>query len=141
MKQNKISLSNNKINTVFKITAIFILLTISTSCATGSSIITGQAKPAIDPSLVKIYLTPPEEHEVIGLVEASSEIELSRQWAQDRVINELKERAARIGANGVILQGTGSKSSGTTGYYSNGIYFASTSEKITGQGKAIFVKK
>jgi len=54
-------------------------------------------------------------------------------------MNELKSRAAKVGANGVLLVTTGSKNSGSTGFYSNGIYFSSTNEKITGQGKAIFV--
>lgn len=138
MSQNNFSI-NIKRNIFYKISGIFILLLITISCATGSVIITGKPKPAISPTLVKIYLEPPTKHEVIGLVEATSDIEFSRQLAQDRVINELKTRAAKIGANGVILQTTGSQTSGTSGYYTNGFYFSSTNEQLTGQGKAIFV--
>ena len=40
------------------ITALF-LLAVLFGCATGSSIVTGKARPAISPSEVKIYLDPP----------------------------------------------------------------------------------
>ncbi len=126
-------------NWIFKITTLVFLFTIIVSCATGSIILTGKARPAINPSEVTLYLDPPEEFETIGIIEASSDLEFSRQAAQDRVMNELKSRAAKVGANGVLLVTTGSKNSGSTGFYSNGIYFSSSSEKITGQGKAIFV--
>ena len=109
------------------------------SCAVGSSIITGNVKPSINESDVKIYIEAPSKYETIGLIEASSDVEFSRQAAQDRVINNLKARAAKMGAKGVLLSNTGSQSSGTTGFYSNGIFINGSNSKITAQGKAIFV--
>ena len=99
----------------------------------------GKSRPAINPSEVTLYLDPPPEFETIAIIEASSDIGFSRQTAQDRVMNELKSRASKIGANGILLTTTGSQNSGSTGFYSNGIYFSNSSEKIMGQGKAIFV--
>ena len=131
MKPNK--------NLIFRITTLIFLFTIIISCATSSIIMTGKARPAINPSVVTLYLDPPQKFETIAIIEASSDIEFSRQTAQDRVMNELKSRAAKIGANGVLLTTTGSQNSGSTGFYSNGIYFSNSSEKIMGQGKAIFV--
>jgi hypothetical protein len=97
-------------------------------CATGSSIVTGDVRPAIDPNEVKLYLEPPLEYETIGLVEASSEVELSTQAAQDRAIGELKAQAARLGANGVLLGNTGD------------VYYGDYANEIkTAKGKAIFV--
>ena len=81
---------------------ISFLCVVFLGCATGSTIITGEARPAIDPSMVRIFFDPPLQFETIGLIEASSDVEFSRQAAQDRVINELRNRAARIGANGVL---------------------------------------
>jgi len=118
--------------TIFCLVALF-------SCATGSAIITGQARPAIDPSEVKIYLEPPKQYETIGIVEASSDVELSTQAAQDRVIDELKKQAAKIGANGVLLINAGNRSSGMTGFYSGGVFYAGASETKTAQGQAIYV--
>ena len=126
---------------IFIATLITFLLIINilASCATGSVIVTGNKRPAISPSEVKIYIDSPEKYETIGIIEASSDVELSRQMAQDRVIEQLKLQAAKIGANGVLLVTTGSQSSGTAGFYSNGFFYAGTGDKIVAQGKAIFL--
>ena len=108
-------------------------------CATGSTIITGQVRPAIDPSEVRIYLEPPTQFETIGIIEASSDVEFSRQSAQDRVMNELRTRAAKIGANGILLTGTGTESSSTGGFFIDNFFYATTTKTITAQGRAIFV--
>ena len=110
-------------------------------CASGSHIITGKVRPAINKKEVRLYLEPPKKYEIIGIVEASSEVEFSSQAAQDRAIAELKLQAAKIGSNGVLLSNTSNKSGGTTGFYSNGVYYASSSEIKAAQGKAIFVIK
>ena len=105
------------------------------SCSTGSVIITGTVRPAIDPNEVKIYLTAPLQYETIGIVEASSDVEVSRQSAQDRVIDELKKQAAKIGANGVLLINTGERTSGGT--FIGGVFV--TGQTLTGRGEAIYV--
>jgi len=119
----------------------FTLLITLLGCASGSHIITGKVRPAIKKSEVKLYLEPPKKYEIIGIVEASSEVEFSSQAAQDRAIAELKSQAAKIGANGVLISATSNKSGGVTGFYSNGIYYAASSEMKTARGKAIFVIK
>jgi hypothetical protein len=109
-------------------------------CATGSSIITGMKRPAINPNEVKIYLDPPAKFETIGIVETASGVVFSRQAAQDYAMDELKKRAAKVGANGVLLTNTGSQAGGTTGIYSNGFFYGGTSsDKILAQGRAIYV--
>ena len=110
-------------------------------CATGSSVVTGNVRSPIDPALVKVYLDPPPEYETIGLVEASSDVELSSQAAQDRVIAELRRQAARLGANGVILGGISTQTGGSSGYYSGGVYYTVDSEKKVAAGRAIYVDR
>jgi len=110
-------------------------------CASGSHIITRKVRPAIKKNEVKLYLEPPKKYEIIGIVEASSEVEFSSQAAQNRAITELKSEASKIGANGVLISATGNKSGGTSGFYSNGVYYAGSSEMKTARGKAIFVIK
>jgi hypothetical protein len=120
--------------------AVIFFFTVMFGCATGSSIITGTKRPAINPSEVKIYIDPPTQYESIGIIEVSSEVVFSRQTAQDKAMNELKSRAAKIGANGLLLTNTGSQSTGTAGYYSNGLFYGGgTSDKIIAQGRAIYV--
>ena len=141
MKQFLTLFKTMKNKIAFKLPTLILTLTILFGCATGSVIITGNTRPAITPAEVKIYIDPPSQYETIALAEASSEIEFSRQAAQDRVIDKLKLQSAKVGANGVLLVSTGSQSSGSVGYYSNGIFFSSNSDKITAQGKAIYVTK
>jgi hypothetical protein len=124
---------------VFNTITVFLALVLLFGCATGSSIITGTKRPAINPSEVTIYLDPPAEYETIGIIEVSSEVGFSRQKAQDRAMEALKSRAAKVGANGVLLTNTGSQSVGTAGYYSNGIYYGGSTVKILAQGRAIYV--
>lgn len=124
---------------VFNTITVFLALVLLFGCATGSSIITGTKRPAINPSEVTIYLDPPAEYEAIGIIEVSSEVGFSRQKAQDRAMEALKSRAAKVGANGVLLTNTGSLSGGTAGYYSNGIFYGVSSDKILAQGRAIYV--
>ena len=134
---------------VVKITTA-ILVAFLFGCATtnGSSIVTGETRPEISPSEVKIYIDPPSQYETIGLVEASREVDFSRQKTQDRVMEDLKILAAKIGANGVLLTATGSQSAGSTGGFAIGTSFGNimlgvgsgnTSERIVGQGRAIYV--
>jgi len=130
-------MENNMKN--FRFSILIMLLLAIAGCATGSHIITGKVKPALDPNKVKLYLEPPSEYEVIGIVEASSDVELFTQAAQDRAIQELKKQAAQIGANGVLIQSTGHQTN-TSGYYSGGAYYPIDTETKTATGKAIFVK-
>jgi hypothetical protein len=77
-------------------------LALLTSCATGSHVITGNVRPAIDPDGVKIYVTMPANAEVIGLVN-SSNIWLTKQVGMNSVLEKLKSSAGKIGANGVVI--------------------------------------
>ena len=108
-------------------------------CATGSSIITGTPRPAVLPTEVRLFLSPPAEYEVIGLVEARSEVGFSRQSAQDRTIEDLRRRAGRMGANGILLTNSGDQQSGSVGTVSGGMFITSTTTHITARGVAIFV--
>jgi len=122
---------------VLNITIIILALTALFGCATttGSSIITGNVRPAIDPMAVRVYLTPPAKYETIAIVESSSDVEFSSQAAQDRTIDRLKKEAAKLGANGVLLTNTANKS---TGGVLIGKVFVDTDAK-TARGEAIYV--
>ncbi len=108
-------------------------------CATGSSIVTGKVRPAINPGEVRLYLEPPTKYDTIGIVEASSDVEFSSQAAQDRAIQELKAQAAKIGANGVLITNTGDKAGDMVVFFSGGVFYAGASETKTARGHAIFV--
>ena len=129
------------------------LLALMAACANDSVVITGSPRPAISPADVKIYSRPPAVFEEIAILNTSknSAFTTGGQKTIDKVIAGLREQAAKVGANGVILEGfsdrqTGSLGSGvgSTSVSSNsavgvgvggslGIY------KKTGHGVAIFV--
>jgi len=123
-------LNKNLIKTSRLSISIACLLTLI-GCATGSSTITGNARSAIDSSLVKLYLESPQEYEIIGIVESSSDVEIFSQAARDRTIEELKVQAAKIGANGILITDTSSE----------GSIWSDDGQTKTAKGRAIFVIK
>lgn len=124
-----------------------------TACAPSSHILTGTPRPAISPSEVKIYSTPPPQYQEIALLDAhsSSAFGPGGQKSIDKVIERLKVEAAQLGANGIILGDVADRQTGSLGtgvgsdsYSRNsavgvgvggslGIY------KKTGKGTAIYV--
>ena len=85
----------------------FVLLSVLllTACAGGSVIVTGVPRPEIDSSQVKIYLAPPPHYTVIGIIDAHSRLGIygGSQAHMNSAIEALKEQAASVGANGVLL--------------------------------------
>ena len=90
-------------------------------CATGTTLVTGVKRDATNFEQVKIYHTPPANYEVIAIVKASSEMGWTDQESLDMAVEEIKKQAAKVGANGIILEKTGKESSGSYGnFFSNG---------------------
>ncbi|MBO4805148.1 MAG: hypothetical protein J5554_03840 [Paludibacteraceae bacterium] len=104
------------------------------SCATGSVLVTGTKRTPINPSNVVLYTEAPLKYEVIGIVTASCGDGFSEQDDMDMAVAKLKEKAASVGANGVIVETVGTSKSG---YVSNGFYIPTSEKNIS--GKAIYV--
>ena len=121
------------------------------ACANTSHVITGKPRPAIDPSQVTIYSTAPAKYEEIAVIDASSQMSFAfgDQNKMDAVLERLKKEAAALGANGVLLQGTGSTGSGGVstgvgvGSFGGGVGVGTgvslSSPAKTGRGLAIHV--
>jgi hypothetical protein len=86
------------------------------ACAT-SHVLVGKVRPPISPDQVQIYTRPPPHFEEIAQLSTSSQgsFSFTAQGKTDAVINRLKAEAAKLGANGVILQGIGDQPSGSVG--------------------------
>ena len=118
-------------------------------CTTGSAIVTGQERNPIDPAAVTLYDEPPAEYEVVGIVEAATDVnfintkgarERAFKAAQERVFAELKEQAASIGANGVIDWEVGETKERGSHYDPNsGISYPKEYITKTVKGTAIYV--
>jgi hypothetical protein len=86
-------------------------------CAT-SHVMIGKARPPISPDQVMIYQRPPNvPYEEIARLDTSSQgsFAFTAQGKTDAVINRLKAEAAKLGANGVLLEGIGDQPSGSFG--------------------------
>lgn len=99
--------------------------------------VTGVQRPATSPESVIIYTEPLVNYEVIGLVSASSDSGWTNQGSLEYAVEEIKKQAARIGANGILLDNITQTTSGET--YYNGVFSASTSQNIS--GKAIYIEE
>ena len=86
-------------------------------CSTSSHVMIGTAHPPISPESVRIYLQPPEKYEQIATLDASSQgsLAVTSQQNMDKAMARLKEEAAKLGANGVLLQGVQDQQSGSIG--------------------------
>jgi len=117
-------------------------------CAS-SHVLIGQARPAISPEQVKLYVRAPAKYEEIAILEASSKASwaISDQGKMNKVIERLKEEAAELGANGVMLTGAGDQYAGAVnsgsataaGGYAYGTGVAVPVIHKAGSGLAIFV--
>ena len=135
------------------LTAALLALTLA-ACAT-SHILTGQPRAPIDPSQVRVYFDPPPAgYEEIALLETrSGAFTYGEQNKTDQVIDKLRVEAAKLGANGVLFQGTSDSWGGTGvsvgaggGSYGGGSSFSSggigvsvTPTQKYARGVAIFV--
>jgi hypothetical protein len=77
----------------------------------------GTARPPISPESVRVYVQPPEKYEEIAVLDASSQgsFAITSQQNMDKAIARMKEEAAKLGANGVLLQGVQDQQSGSIG--------------------------
>ncbi len=115
-------------------------------CATGSTLVTGVKRVAINSEQVRVYHSSPDNYEVIGMVKSSSAMGFGEQHNLDLALEEIKEQAAKVGANGIILQNTGEVTTGGGGTfipngYGGGFFVSNHSTKQTISGTAIYVKQ
>ena len=86
-------------------------------CATSSHVMIGTARPPISPESVRVYVQPPEKYDEIAAIDATSQgsFAITSQQNMDKAIARMKEQAAKLGANGILLQGVQDQQSGSIG--------------------------
>ncbi|MGB6306780.1 MAG: hypothetical protein WBF89_03220 [Steroidobacteraceae bacterium] len=124
-------------------------------CAASQAELVGQARPAISPDQVRIYLQPPaSQYEQIANLTASSRgsFTITANGQSDKVIERLKAQAAKLGANGVLLYGVGDQTSRPVGAgvsyedqsshspYGLGVGAWGFFYRMSGEGMAIYVE-
>ena len=116
-------------------------------------VLVGPARPPISAADVKIYVQPPPTFQEVAVLNASSHslFQPGGPHATDKVVARLKEQAAKLGANGIILgdfldaqtsslgTGVGSDSYTHNGSISLGVGGGVGIFKKTGKARAIYV--
>ncbi len=100
--------SFHALGTGLALAAAIALLAACASAPPSSHVLTGTKRPAIEAAQVKVYASAPANAEQVAVIEASSRDSGARteQAMMDAVIALMKEEAAKLGANGIVLQRT-----------------------------------
>lgn len=124
---------------IYGLFALILSTVLFVSCisARGTALVTGIQRSATDPETVNIYTEIPENYEVIGLVSASSDSGWTEQECLNYAIDELKKQAAKIGANGIILDSINKSTEEYVMIY--GVAVPVSAQNVS--GKAIYVEK
>jgi hypothetical protein len=136
------------------LTALVLASTIITGCAVTNetAVIVGQTRPATTPDQVKLYTKPPAKYEEIALISSDAAHDfMSKQALMEKSVALIKEQAAKVGANGVLIDSLGDFNVGSSGVMiipgaapggmtiGTGAMNARTGKKVTGM--AIFVSQ
>ena len=100
----------------FRLILLLLAAVVLAGCAS-SHVLTGTPRAPIDPAQVRIYHGPPPgQYEEIAILNTSSgALTYGEQNKVDSVLQKLRNEAAKLGANGVLFQGT------ADGYRSGGV--------------------
>ncbi len=111
---------------------------LAAGCSTSSHVLVGTPRPAISPDSVRVYLQPPPRYEEIATLNASSQgsLALTGQQNMDKAMQRMKNEAAKLGANGILLQGVADTQSGSIGAGGGGTSFGNRSATGVGVGGA-----
>ena len=81
-----------------------------------TSIVVGTPRSPLAPEQVKLYTKPPARYEEIAIVSADAAHDfMAKQELMNIAIAKIKGEAAKVGANGILLDGAGDYYVGTSG--------------------------
>ena len=88
--------------------AVLVVLALVTGCSTTSKVMLSPMRPALAAEQVRVYFSPPPGRYVeIAMLETSSGVfTYGEQNKMNSVLAKLRVEAAKLGANGVLVQGT-----------------------------------
>src|ERR1700683_3748693 len=97
--------------------AVAFTLALLCACASTTQVMVGTTRPAISADQVKAYPAPPPKFEDIAILDASAKRAFGTggQRSVDKVVARLKDQAAKLGANGLILEGFSDRQSASIG--------------------------
>lgn len=93
-----------------------LLVVLLSGCAT-SYVLVGNRHTPVSPDQVRVLLQPPANYETIAILQTSDRGKLcfTAQCRTNEVMDRLKDQAAKLGANAILLQGLDSQYVGSVG--------------------------
>jgi uncharacterized protein YbjQ (UPF0145 family) len=97
--------------------SVAVVVLLIAGCSTSAHVLIGTPRPPISPESVRVYLQPPPHYEQIATISGTSQgsMALTSQQNMDKAIERMKQEAAKLGANGILLQGVHDVQSGSVG--------------------------
>ncbi len=97
--------------------AVLLALTLGACAITHeTSVVVGKTRPPITSDQVKLYTTPPAKYDEIAIISADAAHDfMGKQELMNLSIVNLKIEAAKVGANGIILDNVGDFYVGSSG--------------------------
>ena len=81
-----------------------------------TSMLVGTPRAATSPAAVKLYTTPPKKYQEIAIIQADAAHDfMDKQALLDKAVENAKIEAAKVGANGILLDSAGSFDVGSSG--------------------------
>jgi hypothetical protein len=123
------------------------------ACAT-SYVLVGKRHAPTSPDQVRVLLQPPAHFETIAILQTSDMAGkpcFTAQCKTNKVMDRLRDQAAKLGANAILLQGLGSQYAGSVGTsygsanyghgyaYGSGFGVSTAIMRETGKAIAIYV--
>ena len=117
-------------------------LAVSLAGCVSSHVLVGNPRPPISPDQVHVYLQPPAQSQQIALLQSSSRaaFAIGAQARTDKVIERLKNEAASLGANGIVLQGLDDQQGGAVGVDSAHVASSGRAATAVGVSTGVFSK-
>jgi hypothetical protein len=95
---------------------ITLIVGVLASYASASTVMVGETRPPTNPATVKVYMEPPSKFDRIAIIrKGSGAWAFADQTQVDEAIAKIRVEAAKVGANGILLQVVETNSSGGLG--------------------------
>jgi len=116
---------------------LFVVLFLSSCTTTSPGYITGVAREPIDHEQVDVYSKPPQRYEIVGYVEGWQSIDpfLTSEGVDRRALLAMRKNAAKMGANGVILNSIDHERIYTGGQYATSLFRVASGWSIYASGE------
>ena len=110
-------IDSHSMKTLFRVLSVTLFVCLLAAFASASTTMVGEARPPISPDRVKVYMEAPSKFDRIAIIRKGSggAWAFSDQSQVDEAIAKIRVEAAKVGANGILLQVIETNSGGGIG--------------------------